>query len=69
MKEAIAKINWKELFFPVFFDIKNIGEESDSNRVSANNWSLADNDTDYEQFKKKIKSQSESLEGGINNTF
>ena len=47
MKEFIKNINWKELLFPVLADIKNINEETDTTRVSSNNWDLAQDNDDY----------------------
>lgn len=55
MKEFIKNINWKELLFPVLADIKNINEETDTTRVSSNNWDLANDNEDYDRIFKKIQ--------------
>lgn len=54
MKKIILNLNWRELFFPVLSDLKNINEETDSTRISKNNWSLANNVEDYASVKKLI---------------
>ena len=56
------KINWKELFFPVLADIKNINRETDTTRVSSNNWDLAQNNTTYKEVIEKIKENRSSEE-------
>ena len=48
------KINWKELFFPVLADIKDINKETDTTSVASNNWDLAQNTTTYNQVINKI---------------
>lgn len=48
------KINWKELFFPVLADIKDINKETDTTSVASNNWDLAQNTTNYNQVINKI---------------
>ena len=55
MKEVLQKINWKELFFPVLGDIKNVNEDTDSERVSTNNWNLANDDENYQIVETKIE--------------
>lgn len=54
------KINWKELFFPVLADIKNINKETDTTRVSSNNWDLAQNNITYKEVIGKIKENRSS---------
>jgi hypothetical protein len=49
------KLNWKELFFPVLADIKDINKETDTTTVASNNWDLAQNATAYNQVINKIK--------------
>lgn len=60
MKEFIKNINWKELLFPVLADIKNINEETDTTRVSSNNWDLAQDNDDYKIVFDKIQSNRSS---------
>lgn len=60
MKKIISNLNWRELFFPVLSDLKNINEETDSTRVSSNNWSLANDNVDYEKVIKLIKDNRSS---------
>jgi hypothetical protein len=60
MSKIISKLNWRELFFPVLSDLKNINEETDSARVSRNNWTLANNNDDYEKVIKLIKKNRSS---------
>jgi hypothetical protein len=48
-------INWKELLFPVLADIKNIEKETDTTRVSSNNWDLAQDNVNYKRVFEKIK--------------
>jgi hypothetical protein len=49
------KIDWKELLFPVLEDIRIINIETDTTRVSSNNWALAENNTVYKEVLSKIK--------------
>ncbi|MEZ7506388.1 hypothetical protein [Flavobacterium sp. Arc2] len=60
MKKFIKNINWKELLFPVLADIKNINEETDTTRVSSNNWDLANDNEDYNRIFKKIQENRSS---------
>lgn len=60
MKEFIKNINWKELLFPVLADIKNINEETDTTRVSSNNWDLANDNDDYNRIFNKIQENRSS---------
>jgi hypothetical protein len=62
MKDIIQKINWKELFFPVLADLKNINEETDTTRVSSNNWDLANDKEDFNTIFKQIKENRASEE-------
>lgn len=62
MKEFIKNINWKELLFPVLADIKNINEETDTARVSSNNWDLAHDNDDYNKVFEKIQKNRSSEE-------
>lgn len=61
MKKVLSNINWSELFFPIYHDLKNINEETDSKRVSMNNWSLASNDTDFDSVKTLIDKNRNSV--------
>ena len=60
MKEFIKNINWQELLFPVLADLKNINEETDTTRVSSNNWDLAQDNDDYKVVFDKIQSNRSS---------
>ena len=60
MKKIISNLNWRELFFPVLSDLKNINEETDSTRISSNNWSLANDNVDYEKVIKLINKNKSS---------
>jgi hypothetical protein len=62
MKEFIKNINWKELLFPVLADLKNINEETDTTRVSSNNWDLAQDNEDYKIVFDKIQNNRSSEE-------
>lgn len=55
-------VNWKELLFPVLIDLKNINDETDTTRVSSNNWDLAQDNDYYEEVLKKIKENRSSEE-------
>ncbi|HEX8563706.1 MAG TPA: hypothetical protein VF676_12075 [Flavobacterium sp.] len=60
MKEFIRNINLRELLFPVLADMKNINEETDTARVSSNNWDLANNTEDYNEVFEKIQESRSS---------
>lgn len=60
MKKVFSNIKWTELFFPIYHDLKNINEETDSKRVSMNNWSLANNDSDFDSVKNLIDKNRKS---------
>lgn len=62
MKKLILNINWNELFFPVLADLKNINEETDTTRVSSNNWDLAQDNDDYNKIFEKIQENRSSEE-------
>lgn len=62
MKDIIQKINWKELFFPVLADLSNINEETDTTRVSSNNWNLANDKDDFNTIFEQIKENRASEE-------
>lgn len=53
-------MNWREIFFPVLSDIKEINKETDTNLVAKNNLELANNDEKFQQILKEIKKQQES---------
>lgn len=55
-------INWKELLFPVLADIKNINNETDTTKVSLNNWELAHNKNTYKIVIDKIEKSRSSKE-------
>jgi hypothetical protein len=56
------KINWKELLFPVLEDIKMINKETETTKVSSNNWALAENNTVYKEVLGKIKESQSSAD-------
>lgn len=56
------KINWKELLFPVLEDIKMINKETETTKVSSNNWALAENNTVYKEVLGKIKESQSSID-------
>lgn len=62
MKDIIQKINWKELFFPVLADLRNINEETDTTSVSTNNWNLANDKDDFNTIFEQIKENRASEE-------
>lgn len=62
MKKFILKINWKELLFPILADLKNINEETDTKRVSSNNWNLANDKNDFDIIFGKIEQSRASDE-------
>lgn len=55
MKKLRKKLDWKELLFPVLEDIKNINKETDTTKISSNNWELAENNSTYNNVISKIK--------------
>lgn len=55
MKKFIKNINWGELFFPVIEDLKSINKETDTTKISSNNWDLANDSNDFEKVFKKIE--------------
>lgn len=68
MKELLKNINWKELLFPIWADIKSINDESGSATISHNNWDLANHNEDFEKVLKQIK-ESRSAEDSNNHDF
>lgn len=62
MKEFIKNINWNELLFPVLADLKNINEETNTAKVSSNNWDLAQDNDDYNKVFEKIQKNRSSEE-------
>lgn len=57
MTKKILNINWSELFFPIYNDIKNINEEASTTVISNNNWDLVNENSehDYKEVISKIK--------------
>lgn len=57
MSKFFKNINWKELFFPLYNDFKNINEETDTNVISSNNWDLANDQSkfNYADVLRKIE--------------
>lgn len=66
MKKRILSLNWKELFFPVLADLKDINEETDTTRVSNNNWKLANDKADFDKILDLIKENRSSEDSGHN---
>lgn len=62
MKDIKIKISWRELFFPVLNDLKNINEETDTTSVSSNNWNLANDKDDFKNIFEQIKENRSSEE-------
>jgi hypothetical protein len=62
MKDIKIKISWRELFFPVLNDLKNINEETDTTSVSSNNWNLANDKDDFKNIFEQIKENRSSVE-------
>ena len=62
MTEFIKNINWKELLLPVLADINNINKETDTTKVSSNNWDLAQDNNDYKIVFDKIQNNRSSEE-------
>lgn len=62
MKDLNFKISWKELFFPVLNDLKNINSETDTASVSSNNWNLANDKDDFKIIFEQIKENRASAE-------
>ncbi|MCL9808930.1 hypothetical protein [Flavobacterium luminosum] len=60
MKDWLKNTNWGELFFPVLADLKNINEETDTTRVSSNNWDLANDNEDFKEIIEKINENRSS---------
>lgn len=62
MKNTKIKISWRELFFPVLNDLKNINSETDTASVSSNNWNLANDKDDFKTIFEQIKENRASEE-------
>jgi len=62
MTDFIKNINWKELLLPVLADINNINKETDTTKVSSNNWDLAQDNDDYKVVFDKIQNNRSSEE-------
>lgn len=62
MKDLKIKISWRELFFPVLNDLKNINSETDTTTVSSNNWNLANDKDDFKIIFDQIKENRASEE-------
>lgn len=62
MTDFIKNINWKELLLPVLADINNINKETDTTKVSSNNWDLAQDNDDYKVVFDKIQNNKSSEE-------
>lgn len=55
MKKILKNMNWGELFFPVIEDLKSINKETDTTKISSNNWELANDNNHFEEVIEKIK--------------
>jgi hypothetical protein len=47
--------NWIKLLFPIYFDIKEIDNETEPNQVLKNNQTLMNDNEEYEKAIKQIK--------------
>jgi hypothetical protein len=61
IRKLVSNINWKKVFFPILDDFESINNnDSDSARISINNWELANNSEEYNEILEKINLKKQS---------
>jgi hypothetical protein len=61
MIKKLLSLDWSELLFPVYNDIKNINEEASTTVIANNNWDLMNEESksEYNAIITKIKENRE----------